>query len=149
MKIKVKIPGWVAYWLRLKKVEIMCKYYLTMKQIRISDLKIGDKLYRINPINGKLLSYTIEKIDGSWLTISNETGYVCASIQCHSIDNNGINNEYWTHPFLAAWMTIKKIRDEQYKLEQKRIQIIKVNKIEVKINTFPKKKHWWNKIFKR
>ena len=79
-----------------------------MKQIRISDLKIGDKLYRINPINGKLLSYTIEKIDGSWLTISNETGYVCASIQCHSIDNNGINNEYWTHPFLAAWMTIKK-----------------------------------------
>lgn len=141
------MPGRVVCWLRLKKVEAICKYYIIMKQIRISDLKVGDKLYRINPINGKLLSYTIEKIDRSWFTISNETGYVCASIQCHSIDNNCVNNEYFTHPLLAIWMAIKKIRDEQYRLEQKRINIIKINKIKVKINTFPKKKHWWNKIF--
>lgn len=120
-----------------------------MKQVRISDLKVGDNLYCINNTDGRLLKYTIERIDGSWLTISNETGYICASIQCHVIDKNSLNGEYFTHPFIAALMAIKKIRDEQYKLEQKRIQIIKANNIKVKINTFPKKEHWWDKIINK
>ena len=142
MIIKSKIPGWIKYWLKMKKANIIYAYYMLMKRTRITDLKIGDKLYRINNSNGKLLTYTIERIDGSWFTISNETGYICASIQCSTIDNDNINGEYWTHPFIAAWMTIKKIRNEQYKLEQKRIQIIKVNGIKVKINTYPEKDSW-------
>lgn len=120
-----------------------------MKQVRISDLKVGDNLYRINNTDGRLLKYTIERIDGSWFTISNEAGYIYASIQCHTIDKNSLNGEYFTHPFIAALMAIKKIRDEQYKLEQKRIQIIKANNIKVKINTFPKKEHWWDKIINK
>ena len=146
MKIRIKIPGWIVYWLRFKKADIIYKYHKIMKQVRISDLKVGDNLYRINNTDGRLLKYTIERIDGSWFTISNETGYICASIQCHAIDKNSLNGEYFTHPFIAALMAIKKIRDEQYKLEQKRIQIIKANNIKVKINTFPKKEHWWDKI---
>ena len=149
MKIKLKIPGWIKYWLRLKKTEIICAYYILMKRTRISDLKIGDKLYRINNSNGKLLTYTIEKIDGSWFTISNETGYICASIQCSLVDDDNINGEYWTHPFIAVWMTIRKIRNEQYKLEQKRIQIIKANKIKVKINTYPKEQNFLSKTFNK
>lgn len=146
-KLKLKLPGWVKLWLILKKAEITFKYHSIMKPIRISDLKVGYKLYRINPANGKILEYKIEKIEGSWITISNEKGYICASLQYNSTNRNSIN-EYWTNPFLAVCSAIKKIRDEQYNLEKKRIQIIKVNNIMVKTDSFPKKKHWWNKFFK-
>jgi len=136
MKITIRIPGLVKYWLRLKKAELM---YKMMKINRISDLKVGDKLYRISESTGKLLTYTIEKIDGSWFSLSNETGYICTAIQCHDIDKGSLNGIFYTHQFMAAWAAIRNIRDEQYKLEQKRIQIIKVNGIKVKINTYPEK----------
>lgn len=144
MKKIIKIPRWLKYKLRYYKAELLCRYYEIMKQIKISDLKIGDKLYRVNHSDGRLLSYTIAKIDGSWFTLANGNEYICSTIQCTKTEDNNINGEFWTHPMLAIWMSIRKICDEQRKLEEKRLQIIKANKIKAEINTYPKK-HWWNK----
>ena len=140
------IPGFVRYWFLLKKAEMKYKYYKKMGKVRLKDLKPGDKLYKVNPVNGHLLYYTINKIDGSWFTIANDTGFVCASIQTHNIDSDNLNGEYYTNGFMAIWMAIRKIRDEQYRLEKKRIEIIKTNKVKVTING--EKEHWWNRFIK-
>lgn len=108
----------------------------------LSELKVGDKLYRISNTDGKLLTYTVKKIENSWYSLSNETGYICANIHCIDTSKNNLNGVFYTHPFMAVWMAVRKIRDEQHRLEQKRIQIIKVNGIKVKINTYPERENW-------
>jgi len=117
-----------------------------MKQVLISELKVGDKLYRISNTDGKLLTYTVKKIENSWYSLSNETGYICASIHCIDTSKNNINEDFYTHPFMAVWMAVRKIRDEQHRLEQKRKQIIKANNVKVKIRYGFSDKHWWTKI---
>lgn len=120
-----------------------------MKKIKISQLKEGDKLYRVRLVDGKVISYTIEKIDDHWFHVKNDITLSTAPIHCLDLEGYNINDEYYLSPFVAIWMRLKSIRKEQYLLEKKRLQIIKENKYKVTISKPSKEANWFNKLIRK
>lgn len=117
----------LVYRIKALYAKVVYNYYRIMQSKIISRLEVGDFLYTIDNTDSKVKKLKILKKKDNYFELGFDYDTITNTVYCENMNSTSINRQYFPHPMMAIWATIMDIRNQQYRLEKRRIEILKEN----------------------